>query len=252
MTSLVEVLLQHMDWKNASMIVAGVFLQTVPLAGLLRPIEITHISDDDMEGGVKINVTPESDGTSETSGFDSLSEDQSYSNASNKEKQKRKLHSSESHLATTSKDEHAKLFNSVGGVHNLQIKDKGALPHVSISHTHLKKSTSSLSPLSRKDIFYSGNVHELQESINKSGNNLAQYKTEKRSEENIPKSGCAQAIKKMLDLAILKEPLFLLLCVAHMFLQLMFYIPFVYMKELTSAAGLPDSKVATLISIIGK
>lgn len=114
-------------------------------------------------------------------------------------------------------------------------------------------------PIYRKDIFYSGSVTSLAQ-YNKSQNNIRSYvasvtslpkTTEEESETSCVSPAITIALKEMLNISLLKNCSFMLLCVSNVFGMMGFYIPFVYITDSSTLKGIPRSDGAFILSIIG-
>lgn len=140
-------------------------------------------------------------------------------------------------------------------------------------------------PMYRKDIFYSGSIRNLPEY--NSSKDVRSYVT---SVISIPRdsnvhaaapeatdagdrpmsaappprdAGCcapiiglmpksmADTMKETLNFSLLKDPVFLLICIANIFGMLGFYIPYVYITDSSMMKGIPSDQAAFLLSIIG-
>lgn len=148
----------------------------------------------------------------------------------------------------------------------------------SITFTTSKSSMAKLKPsivrpLSRKDIFYSGSIHNLPEY--QSQKSLANYRQsvislsksvrgdtrdgdiEKQTEQlslcpcfELPES-FKDALSTMMDMTLLKNPVFLFICISNFLGMAGLYIPFVYIVDAAVAKGIQTSTASYLISIIG-
>ncbi|XP_050497634.1 monocarboxylate transporter 3 isoform X2 [Diabrotica virgifera virgifera] len=120
-------------------------------------------------------------------------------------------------------------------------------------------------PLSRKDIFYSGSVLNLPEY--KSQKSLTNYRQSilsipqiKGEDDGTPGDICPclvlpdsfkSALSQMLDVSLLKNPVFLMIGISNLFGMAGLYIPFVYLVECAKLDGIDSSKASFLLSIIG-
>ncbi|XP_015120902.1 monocarboxylate transporter 4 isoform X2 [Diachasma alloeum] len=135
-----------------------------------------------------------------------------------------------------------------------------------------KQKTSIVRPMSRKDIFYSGSVLNLPEY--QSQKSLANYR---QSVLSLPKSvrgdvrdgdvekpplqplcpcfqlpeSFTEALATMMDVSLLKNPVFLLIGISNVFGMAGLYIPFFYLVDAAVAKGIPKSSASLLLSIIG-
>ncbi|KAJ8674039.1 hypothetical protein QAD02_005301 [Eretmocerus hayati] len=128
-------------------------------------------------------------------------------------------------------------------------------------------------PLSRKDIFYSGSVLHLPEY--QSQKSLANYR---QSVISLPKSmrgvdkqdgdierapqqslcpcfelpeSFKEALGTMMDMSLLKDPVFLLICISNVFGMAGLYIPFFLLVDAAAAQGIEKQSGSFLISVIG-
>ena len=67
----------------------------------------------------------------------------------------------------------------------------------------------------------------------------------------VPQS-CKDTLQEMLDISLLKDPSFLLVCLGNVLAFLGFYVPFVYSVDLAYSRGVDKSRAAFLISVIGQ
>lgn len=117
-------------------------------------------------------------------------------------------------------------------------------------------------PLYRKDIFYSGSVL-----------NIPQYRSQPdmrsyiASITTIPgetgtKSTCwdrwtclpksaVDTLSEMLDISLLTNVPFLLICIGNLFAMTGFYVPFAYLVDRAVLAGIDPTKAAFLLSVVG-
>ncbi len=126
-------------------------------------------------------------------------------------------------------------------------------------------------PMLRKDIFYSGSIHQLAEYrtqadresyissilINDPENTKARDAVmSSLAETESPKSSlCIKVmvpLKEMMDFAILRNPYFLVICLAQCCLQIAYFIPIVFLPNYAIAQGIDEGKAALLISVFGK
>lgn len=131
-------------------------------------------------------------------------------------------------------------------------------------------------PLSRKDIFYSGSVTNLKEF--QSQKSLTNYRNsvvsltkferdhrsdvarddlEKGSEQYdlcpclvLPES-FKNAIGAMMDMSLLKDPVFMMIAISNIFGMAGLYVPFVYLVDAAVLDGIEQNSASFLISIIG-
>ncbi|XP_001607269.2 monocarboxylate transporter 12-B isoform X3 [Nasonia vitripennis] len=128
-------------------------------------------------------------------------------------------------------------------------------------------------PLSRKDIFYSGSVLNLPEF--QSQKSLANYR---QSVISLPKSvrgidakdgdiekapqqslcpclelpeSFKEALGTMMDMSLLKNPVFLLICISNVFGMAGLYIPFFYLVDAATVKEIDKADASWLLSVIG-
>ncbi|XP_050087742.1 uncharacterized protein LOC126572455 isoform X2 [Anopheles aquasalis] len=131
-------------------------------------------------------------------------------------------------------------------------------------------------PLSRKDIFYSGSVTNLKEyqsqksltnyrnsvvsltKFEKEHRNDVRDDVEKGREEQYDLCPCLalpesfkNAIAAMMDVSLLRDPVFMMIGVSNIFGMAGLYVPFVYLVDAAVLDGIDQSSASFLISIIG-
>uniref|UniRef100_A0A1B0DPL3 Major facilitator superfamily (MFS) profile domain-containing protein n=1 Tax=Phlebotomus papatasi TaxID=29031 RepID=A0A1B0DPL3_PHLPP len=132
-------------------------------------------------------------------------------------------------------------------------------------------------PMSRKDIFYSGSVTNLREF--QSQKSLSHYrnsvislpKYEKTSRMDVRDGGediergekydlcpCLvlpdsfkSALATMLDVSLLKDPVFMMIGISNVFGMAGLYVPFVYLVDAAVLSGINQNSASFLLSIIG-
>ncbi|XP_043193230.1 uncharacterized protein LOC122365772 isoform X2 [Amphibalanus amphitrite] len=131
------------------------------------------------------------------------------------------------------------------------------------SRTSLPRPGEMLRPMSRRDIFYSGSIAHLAQY--QSQRSLASYRA---SVLSLPHEGYAEdqhdpntwacvlpagcgVLAEMVDMEILRNPLFMLICASNVFGMLGFYVPFVYIVDTAVNRGVEPDKAAFLLSVIG-
>ncbi|CAH1141987.1 unnamed protein product [Phyllotreta striolata] len=135
-----------------------------------------------------------------------------------------------------------------------------------LSISSRKEKAQMVRPMSRKDIFYSGSVLNLPEY--KSQKSLANYRQSILSlpqlktddDDGSPGDICPclvlpdsfkSALSQMLDVSLLKNPVFVLIGISNLFGMAGLYIPFVYLVECAKKDGIEASRASFLLSIIG-
>jgi hypothetical protein len=119
-------------------------------------------------------------------------------------------------------------------------------------------------PMYRKDIFYSGSILHIPEF--QSQPNVQVYMKSITSippvfppmEDNKSKISCSclpkslvDTLKEMMDVSLLKDPLFLVPCLGNLFGAIGLFIPYIYITQKAMALGIEDSQAAFLLSVIG-
>ncbi|XP_060523982.1 monocarboxylate transporter 3 isoform X2 [Cylas formicarius] len=122
-------------------------------------------------------------------------------------------------------------------------------------------------PLSRKDIFYSGSVTNLQE-YHQSQRSLTNYrqsimsipKIKQLEDEGSPGDICPclvlpdsfkSALSQMMDMSLLKDPVFMAIAISNLFGMAGLYVPFVYLVDCAIEDKIEATKASFLLSIIG-
>ncbi|XP_050297027.1 monocarboxylate transporter 3 isoform X2 [Anthonomus grandis grandis] len=122
-------------------------------------------------------------------------------------------------------------------------------------------------PMSRKDIFYSGSVTNLPE-FHQSQKSLTNYrqsimsipKMKQLEDEGSPADICPclalpdsfkSALSQMMDMSLLKDPVFMFIAISNLFGMAGLYVPFVYLADCAKQDGIETTQASFLISIIG-
>ncbi|XP_054717390.1 monocarboxylate transporter 12-B-like [Uloborus diversus] len=127
-------------------------------------------------------------------------------------------------------------------------------------------------PLYRKDIFYSGSIVNLPQyrqskadirSYMQSVTTIPQDESDDEVETTMSlKKRCPKwcpklppsmkhTLREALDFSLLKEPVFLLMCLANVLGMMGFYVPFVYVTDSSVKKGIAKDAAAFLLSVIG-
>ncbi|XP_022903773.1 monocarboxylate transporter 14 [Onthophagus taurus] len=119
-------------------------------------------------------------------------------------------------------------------------------------------------PLSRKDIFYSGSIvnlpqYQSQKSLEhyrQSIQSLAKPRPEKTDETElcpcfVLPEGVKAALGQMMDVSLLKNPVFMMIGISNLFGMAGLYVPFVYLVDVAKKDGIDGGQASFLISIIG-
>ncbi|XP_063911689.1 monocarboxylate transporter 3 isoform X3 [Zophobas morio] len=150
--------------------------------------------------------------------------------------------------------------NSEVDVESLACTSKLSLPRE-------KSKSNMVRPLSRKDIFYSGSIVNLPE-FHQSQKSLTNYrqsimsipKAKGLESEGVPGDLCpclvlpesfTSALAQMMDMSLLKDPVFVLIGISNLFGMAGLYVPFVYLVDCAVQDGIDQGKASFLLSIIG-
>ncbi|XP_035732587.1 monocarboxylate transporter 3-like isoform X2 [Vespa mandarinia] len=155
---------------------------------------------------------------------------------------------------------------------NAEVEDGESITFTTSTSRIPKEKPLMIRPLSRKDIFYSGSVVNLPEY--QSQKSLANYR---QSVISIPKSvrgeikdidiekapqqplcpclilpdSFKEALATMMDVSLLKDPVFLLIGISNVFGMAGLYVPFVYLVDAAILDGIESNSASFLLSIIG-
>ncbi|KAG5307624.1 MOT12 protein, partial [Pseudoatta argentina] len=155
---------------------------------------------------------------------------------------------------------------------NAEVDDGESITFTTSKASIQKEKPMIVRPLSRKDIFYSGSVVNLPEY--QSQKSLANYR---QSVVSIPKSvrgdlkdidiekaqqqplcpclvlpdSFKEALATMMDMSLLKDPVFLLIGISNVFGMAGLYVPFVYLVDAAVLDGIESNSASFLLSIIG-
>ncbi|XP_043507642.1 monocarboxylate transporter 3 isoform X5 [Frieseomelitta varia] len=170
---------------------------------------------------------------------------------------------------------HLRLSTSsvMGSRNNNAEVDDGESIIFTTSKSSIPKEKQQIRPLSRKDIFYSGSVLNLPEY--QSQKSLANYRQsvislsksvrgdikdtdiEKARQEQalcpclvLPDS-FKEALATMMDVSLLKNPVFLLIGISNVFGMAGLYVPFVYLLDAAVLDNIDKTLASYLVSIIG-
>ncbi|XP_078035732.1 monocarboxylate transporter 9 isoform X2 [Augochlora pura] len=164
--------------------------------------------------------------------------------------------------------------NSVMGSrnNNAEVDDGESITFTTSKSSIPKEKPQIIRPLSRKDIFYSGSVVNLPEY--QSQKSLANYRqsvislsksvrgdlkdtdVEKAAQQSLcpclvlPDS-FKEALGTMMDVSLLKNPVFLLIGISNVFGMAGLYVPFVYLVDAAVLDGIERNSASFLLSIIG-
>ncbi|KAK0091706.1 hypothetical protein PV326_002801 [Microctonus aethiopoides] len=156
---------------------------------------------------------------------------------------------------------------------NMEVDDGESITFTTSKSSIPKQKPSIVRPLSRKDIFYSGSVVNLPEyqsqkslttyrqsvlSLSKSvrGGDARDGDIEKAPQQSLcpclelPES-FKEALSTMMDMSLLKNPVFLLIGISNIFGMAGLYVPFVYLIDAAVQDKIEKTSASFLISIIG-
>ncbi|XP_062570436.1 monocarboxylate transporter 12-like [Saccostrea cucullata] len=125
-------------------------------------------------------------------------------------------------------------------------------------HKHQHSETSTLKPLSRNDIFYSGSLKNIPHSVSRNSIKVSVSSLSKEkdsdSESSEEDNGCSKVAKSLaasFDFTLLKSPTFIIYGISCFLCMFGFFIPFNFLPDLVHDLNLEKSQGATLIAIIG-
>ncbi|OWF56683.1 monocarboxylate transporter 7-like [Mizuhopecten yessoensis] len=272
-----KVLLDEYTWRGATLIEAGIILNCVIFGVLFRPLLPTKKSKKkyDVEANGKSEkealMRENGDGKRSSLRIPSVSITTEPSSPSSL------VAFDANKILTRIKVEQngiAQMVRSDGALHKMNgysssppsSPTSNVAPVVLRSGTFRRQhstmsSTSHLSPLARKDIFYSGSLI-----------NIPQYKSNPdlyvTSVLSIPEQVSNEddwfifrclnlspevrdAVRQMLDFSLLKDPIFLLFVVSNFFTSIGFNMPYIYLPDRALEAGISKTDAALLVSVIG-
>ncbi len=258
-----QFLLDHYgSWKAAVLIESGLLLNCMVFGALFRPLKgpkvhkkkpsAIEMQDMDKDGAVPRGeasppalVITDSDPT--TVSTHSLPHTVLYSSKSPHNKNTLDLERQHSS---------GQYFNSDFGIHQ-KVSNK---PQSS-------RSRENLGPLARKDIFYSGSLHNIPlYNANPEAYTQSIVSIPKLTMEDIddldgnkrqccPSSKCCgktkQALSSMMDFSLMKDPVLQLMAWSNLLTSLGFCIPYIFLPDRAKLLGLRAGHGAFLISIIG-
>ncbi|XP_050415563.1 monocarboxylate transporter 14 [Patella vulgata] len=146
-----------------------------------------------------------------------------------------------------------------GGTKSIVVKDKKSTllsqRNLNVPKEDYKR------PLYKKDIFYSGSVLNIpqfrsQVDMRSYIQSITTIPTEQHNESvfwkllPIPKSA-KDTMREMLDISLLKDAGFMMLCLGNVFVFMGFYVPFVFLVDKAQLSGIEENKAAFLVSVIG-
>ncbi|XP_048777927.2 monocarboxylate transporter 12-like isoform X2 [Ostrea edulis] len=128
------------------------------------------------------------------------------------------------------------------------------------SFHHVTKSDYSR-PMYRQDIFYSGSITNMPE-YKSSQSDMKQYIASITNIPDIPSSSCwdrctclpmsvVDTLKNMLDISLLTDIPFLMICAGNLLAMTGFYVPYTYIVDHALQLGISKPDAAFLLSVIG-
>ncbi len=169
---------------------------------------------------------------------------------------------------------HSLPFSSQNGSSSLQIKRHAS--ETLLHRVHRRKRTISektdderaLSPLARKDIFYSGSLANIPmyrsnpNMYSKSVISLASLASDTSSTRGRCSSRCLPAclqcspemketFSQMMDFSLLGNPLFMMFAISNLFTSIGFCVPYTFLPDRAIGLGISADRAAFLIAVIG-
>ncbi len=170
---------------------------------------------------------------------------------------------------------HSLPFSSPNGSSSLEIKRHAS--ETLLHRVHKRKRTVSenktgeeraLSPLARKDIFYSGSLANIPmyrsnpKLYSKSNISLASLASDTSFTRGRCGSTCLPAclrcspemketFSQMCDFSLLSNPLFMMFAISNLFTSIGFCVPYTFLPDRAIGLGINDDKAAFLIAVIG-
>ncbi|ESO98864.1 hypothetical protein LOTGIDRAFT_213657 [Lottia gigantea] len=228
-------------WKGAVLIQGGLILNIVICGALFRPLEVEELKE---------LLTDKSSAIYKP----------------------RKFAPHLNSVALSNSHHHLHVPNTNGSINNSNLaRSEGAIHKVSNSITNLhhiryQRQTSHGStmvhPMMRKDVFYQASLQNipmfkshpdlyissvvsLPESL---ADNTADWKFCNCCK---PSLEFRDTIHQMLDLSLLKDPVFVMFAISNFFTSIGFNMPFIYIPDRAIESGIGDSQAAFLLSVIG-
>lgn len=116
-----------------------------------------------------------------------------------------------------------------------------------------------ITPLMKKDIFYSGSFASLQNSMPRSDKDaesaivsIADLYHPAAFEQKTIVSQAVHMLKEMMDLSILCNASFLIICSSSVLIQLAYFIPIVFLPAYGLSVGLSSGQAAMLLAVAGR
>jgi len=109
-------------------------------------------------------------------------------------------------------------------------------------------------PLQRKDIFYSGSVMSLSRDSGAFAHRVSTSSCD-HGQSSTPccrSPGTLTTLFEMLDVSLFRNPSFVIICVASIFIQLGYFVPVVFITPYAQTLGISQSSAAMLLSVAGQ
>lgn len=113
-------------------------------------------------------------------------------------------------------------------------------------HTYISKHGSGI--MMKPDVLYTGSRTSLSK-LRSTTPDTTRYAYTKQTESESSVSAFESALKQMLDVSLLTDPVFILFALSNFLTSIGFYIPYVYTKPMATSLGIENPEY--LISIIG-
>lgn len=261
------IMIDAFDWRNLVMIQAAIVLNACVFGMLMRPLEPTkkmkqYQRKTQMENAKKKAIR----GRKRNAHSDS-----SMPCADDFTKLKEIKHRKEMDNEKRTISETSDLMNGIkaheihprieSGYAKTQPKPFLSAPRLRHDSTHHVEKTDYSRPMYRQDIFYSGSIYNIPQ-YKTSGSDVREYITSITHIPDTPSPSCwdrctclpvsvVDTLKDMLDLSLLKDFSFLMICVGNILAMTGFYVPFSYVVDHAMQWGIPKTDAAFLLSIIG-
>lgn len=261
------IMIDAFDWRNLVMIQAAIVLNACVFGMLMRPLEPTkkmkqYQRKTQMENAKKKAIR----GRKRNAHSDS-----SMPCADDFTKLKEIKHRKEMVNEKRTISETSDLMNGIkaheihprieSGYAKTQPKPFLSAPRLRHDSTHHVEKTDYSRPMYRQDIFYSGSIYNIPQ-YKTSGSDVREYITSITHIPDTPSPSCwdrctclpvsvVDTLKDMLDLSLLKDFSFLMICVGNILAMTGFYVPFSYVVDHAMQWGIPKTDAAFLLSIIG-
>ncbi|KAF6032578.1 hypothetical protein EB796_009179 [Bugula neritina] len=228
-------LIQEYGWRGAHYIIAGLLLQNCVLGSLLRPLDPTPSTSVDELSGKFGSQDQGSNEMEDDTNKDRLVRPKSYLN---------------NRLEIKSALELTDRTQSNLQPHRLHSSSQVYSQLPQISPKPVKR------PMYQKDIFYSGNITNLQADDDYDYNNSTDHGIPQKVGRRLrclqlfPKP-VADILREMTDPVVLRNKSMLMLCAVCVFYPLGYYMPVLFSVSRATNHGVDEEQAALLISILG-